>query len=421
MLEFTDKWVNDSLVPKVTDWLNKLEPVFRSWGKSIVRWIWEEILASIKATSGGYDFNDPKFWWSLLITGDPGQKKPQVPRPAIPLAPHPPLVPPAHRVPGLRGSLIGTEGLLGSEMLSASERAGYSSSGYRTGNRVPGLRGQIDDTTRSLKDMDKWVKKLTGNDFTHLNIATQDATTSLGNFNNALMDLITRMTGQGGTVGQGGKPVGTGGMLGGERVQRQAPFPGAVRAMSEWAPGDPKTRATQYGAAGTHLQLNDVAMSVSLMKQMGLKLGDYIDILDKSGKVLLAHQHIMDTSWFNNPVRDTHGIELWGRPDIGWASIRPSMGAGELAKMQLGGIVRRPTAAVLGESGPEAVVPLNRAGGIGANVTINYNVTNHIHGGEDLENRMAAIHRRHLDQLHRDMEEVTYRQNRAAFDGASAI
>jgi hypothetical protein len=164
--------------------------------------------------------------------------------------------------------------------------------------------------------------------------------------------------------------------------------------------------------------LGDVAMSVALMRQMGLKLGDYVDILNKSGGIALAHQHLMDTSWFNNPTRDTHGVELWGRPDMGWGGVQPSASGGQYAKLQLGGIVRRPTRALLGEAGPEAVIPLNRSG---MGVTINYNVTNHIHGGEDLENRMAAIHRRHLDQLHRDMEEVTYRQNRAAFDGASAI
>ena len=38
-----------------------------------------------------------------------------------------------------------------------------------------------------------------------------------------------------------------------------------------------------------------------------------------------------------------------------------------------GGIVTSPTLALIGERGPEAVVPLNRAGGMGANVTINVN------------------------------------------------
>lgn len=41
-----------------------------------------------------------------------------------------------------------------------------------------------------------------------------------------------------------------------------------------------------------------------------------------------------------------------------------------------GGIVTGPTVAMIGERGPEAVVPLDRAGGLGTNVTIN------VHGGD---------------------------------------
>jgi SLT domain-containing protein len=38
--------------------------------------------------------------------------------------------------------------------------------------------------------------------------------------------------------------------------------------------------------------------------------------------------------------------------------------------MAQGGIVNRPTIALIGEAGPEAVIPLSKAGGLG-NVTIN--------------------------------------------------
>ena len=38
-----------------------------------------------------------------------------------------------------------------------------------------------------------------------------------------------------------------------------------------------------------------------------------------------------------------------------------------------GGIVTRPTLAVVGERGPEAVIPLNQAGGLGGSLTINFN------------------------------------------------
>lgn len=39
--------------------------------------------------------------------------------------------------------------------------------------------------------------------------------------------------------------------------------------------------------------------------------------------------------------------------------------------LQAGGIVTRPTMALIGEAGPEAVIPLNRLGGLGANIVIN--------------------------------------------------
>lgn len=56
------------------------------------------------------------------------------------------------------------------------------------------------------------------------------------------------------------------------------------------------------------------------------------------------------------------------------------------------------------------------------NVTINYNAPITIHGtGDNLEHRLAAIHRRHIDQMKRDLSEVTYLSNRASFDGARSI
>ena len=44
----------------------------------------------------------------------------------------------------------------------------------------------------------------------------------------------------------------------------------------------------------------------------------------------------------------------------------------EAAKMAKGGIVTRPTLAMIGEAGPEAVIPLGRGGGMGSlSVTVN--------------------------------------------------
>jgi hypothetical protein len=58
----------------------------------------------------------------------------------------------------------------------------------------------------------------------------------------------------------------------------------------------------------------------------------------------------------------------------------------------------------------------------GRSVAINYHAPITIHGtGPDLAHRLAAYHRRHIDQMRRDLAEVEYMNNRAAFDGARAI
>jgi len=45
------------------------------------------------------------------------------------------------------------------------------------------------------------------------------------------------------------------------------------------------------------------------------------------------------------------------------------------------------------------------------------------HGGDadEVHRRLTAAHRRHIDQMRRDLAEVEYINNRAAFDGARAI
>ena len=70
--------------------------------------------------------------------------------------------------------------------------------------------------------------------------------------------------------------------------------------------------------------------------------------------------------WINraiNTYRDS-GISGLGSSAMSW-------GRG-LLPFASGGIVTRPTAALIGEAGPEAVIPLNKMGGIGGtNITIN--------------------------------------------------
>ena len=46
---------------------------------------------------------------------------------------------------------------------------------------------------------------------------------------------------------------------------------------------------------------------------------------------------------------------------------------GQIPRMADGGIVTRPTLALIGERGPEAVVPLNRGTSMGGGITVNVN------------------------------------------------
>jgi len=55
-----------------------------------------------------------------------------------------------------------------------------------------------------------------------------------------------------------------------------------------------------------------------------------------------------------------------------------------------GGIFTRPTLGIIGEAGPEAVIPLSRGGGIGGGVVFNITVGN-IYGVEDLRREMTGI------------------------------
>jgi len=58
----------------------------------------------------------------------------------------------------------------------------------------------------------------------------------------------------------------------------------------------------------------------------------------------------------------------------------------EIPKLAKGGIVRKPTLAMIGEAGPEAVVPLNKSGSMGTtvNITVNGDVS-----GEELVQKVS--------------------------------
>jgi hypothetical protein len=106
-------------------------------------------------------------------------------------------------------------------------------------------------------------------------------------------------------------------------------FPGSVRTKSMWVPGQRMPRDLKYGAlqedGQDHVMTdNDIAMSPDLMKKYGYKLGDRVDVLDSEGNILYPNQLVADKSYVSPGKPNSNTIELWGRPDIGYTSLRRS-------------------------------------------------------------------------------------------------
>jgi hypothetical protein len=77
------------------------------------------------------------------------------------------------------------------------------------------------------------------------------------------------------------------------------------------------------------------------------------------------------------------GGMTWGGFSIGMPQIP------EIPSLAKGGIVNRPTLAMLGESGPEAVIPLGRGGGAG--MTVNLVINGDINGMDDFEQKVTSV------------------------------
>jgi hypothetical protein len=73
----------------------------------------------------------------------------------------------------------------------------------------------------------------------------------------------------------------------------------------------------------------------------------------------------------------------WGGFSVGMPQIP------EIPSLAKGGIVRSPTLAMLGESGPEAVVPLGRGGSTG--MTVNLVINGDINGMDDFEQKVTSV------------------------------
>jgi hypothetical protein len=126
--------------------------------------------------------------------------------------------------------------------------------------------------------------------------------------------------------------------------------------------------------------------------------GRWVDVKDKYGK-LWQHVLVGDKSFVKTGVPNRNTIEFYN-------ALRRDVPTGTVI-LRLSLVQRRATREEI-----EAA---------GRSVTINYHAPITIHGTEpDMEHRLAAYHRRHIDQMTRDLEEVVYRRTRSAFDGATA-
>ena len=84
------------------------------------------------------------------------------------------------------------------------------------------------------------------------------------------------------------------------------------------------------------------------------------------------------------------GSKGWGGFTLGFANIPkiPEIPT-EIPTLARGGIVNRPTLAMIGESGPEAVIPLGRGGGAG--MTVNLVINGDINGMDDFEQKVTSV------------------------------
>lgn len=90
------------------------------------------------------------------------------------------------------------------------------------------------------------------------------------------------------------------------------------------------------------------------------KLGASIVSTAKSALSLIVNFFI---DALNSIIKFINGI-------TGMAGVKPMAMMGHVALAQ-GGVVSKPTMALIGESGPEAVVPLSQIGSMGGNITVN--------------------------------------------------
>jgi hypothetical protein len=174
-----------------------------------------------------------------------------------------------------------------------------------------------------------------------------------------------------------------------------------VKAFADWAaanPGTFKLIAAAIAAIAVAVVAVNAAMAINpftaiaagiALLVVGLvtaynKFETFRDVVRTVVNGIASYFEFMVNAWIKainvvirgiNLVKPGKDIPSLGTVGFGRLGEDPAIGTGGGARipaMANGGIVTSPTLALIGESGPEAVVPLNRAGNMGG-VTINVN------------------------------------------------
>ena len=124
--------------------------------------------------------------------------------------------------------------------------------------------------------------------------------------------------------------------------------------------------------------MGDSAMSAAekIKQVIGGLLADMMRMIGK--KLLVLAMEAFVPGWTFNPAAGVGYLA---------ASAAAYAAAGFIQSLGQGGIVTRPTLALVGESGPEAVIPLGKGGGIGT--TINVYVQGSVQTEKDLVQSIA--------------------------------
>lgn len=167
----------------------------------------------------------------------------------------------------------------------------------------------------------------------------------------------------------------------------------AALALADYLAANPEMLTqldTQYQALAT---LTETLLGVPMAAAFA-KVGDASALqMIADAKARIAKEAASFKQFAKNQLKTTISI------DVVYKYINPPSGASitvpaNVPKMAAGGIVTTPTLALIGEAGPEAVIPLGRGGGVGGNnysITINTGVGDPRQIGEEIVNYLSKF------------------------------